>query len=201
MLKRQTDIKDFINQEIQEAIVLKNNLFKDLEYQDIILRTALTCVEALKAQNKILCIGNGGSAADSQHIAAEFISRFYFDRPSLPAIALTTDTSILTAIGNDYGFEEIFSRQISGLGNRGDILFAFSTSGSSPNVIKALKAAKQKDIKIVSFTSIKDQNMKQFSDFYFQIPSKNTARIQECHIFTGHLLCAIIEKEMFQNEK
>ena len=150
---------------------------------------------AVRGGNKIILFGNGGSAADSQHIAAELVSRFRRDREALPAIALTTDTSILTSVGNDYSFDEVFARQIAALGRRGDVAFALSTSGNSPNVLKAVKKAKEKGLVTVGFTGEHGGQLKDSADICFRVPSQNTARIQEAHITAAHVICEIIERE------
>ena len=148
--------------------------------------------------NKLLLCGNGGSAADAQHIAAEMINRFSYDRHPLPAIALTTDTSVLTSISNDYGFEQVFSRQVQGLGVAGDILIGISTSGASSNVLKALSIAKQKKIITIGFTGEKGkQIMSPLCDYCLVASSTNTARIQECHEFILHLICGMVEEKIY----
>ncbi|MCD9085883.1 D-sedoheptulose 7-phosphate isomerase [Stenotrophomonas sp. SY1] len=155
------------------------------------------CVSALKAGKKILFAGNGGSAADAQHWAGELVSRFYYDRPGLPAIALTTDTSILTAIGNDYGYDYTFARQIEALGQEGDVFVAISTSGRSKNIMRAIDACEQKGVHVIGFTGEQGGDMKDRCGICFRIPSTETPRIQEGHEFIGHLLCALIESSMF----
>ena len=157
-------------------------------------------LEAISKNKKIMLAGNGGSAADSQHMAAEYVSRFAFNRPALPAIALTVDTSIITSIGNDYGFEEIFCRQIEAIGQEGDILFAYSTSGKSKNILKAIEASKMKKIISVLFTGINDESFSVSPDIIVRIPSKNTAKIQEGHLILGHIICGQIEQRLFANE-
>nr|WP_276322484.1 D-sedoheptulose 7-phosphate isomerase [Dyella soli] len=154
-------------------------------------------VSALKSGKKILFAGNGGSAADAQHWAGELVSRFYFDRPGLPGIALTTDTSIITAVGNDYGYDYVFARQIEALGAEGDVFYAISTSGNSKNIIRAIDAARAKGIKVIGFTGQSGGAMASACDICFRIPSTETPRIQEGHEALGHLLCALIEQEMF----
>ena len=155
------------------------------------------CVESLQAGGKVLLAGNGGSAADAQHIAGELVSRFAFDRPGLPAIALTTDTSIMTAIGNDYGYEKLFERQIQALGNSGDIFIAYSTSGNSKNIVAALREAKRKGLVSVGLTGNRRGAMDELCDFVFAVPSPNTPKIQEGHLIIGHTLCGIIEEKIF----
>jgi len=143
--------------------------------------------------------GNGGSAADAQHIAAELVGRYGFDRPSIPSLALTTDTSNLTAIGNDYGYEQVFSRQLEGMGQEGDIFIGISTSGNSVNIIRAFESAKKKNIMTVALTGNDGGKMAQMADIALVVPSNSTPRIQEVHILIGHILCDIIEKEIFSN--
>jgi len=153
-------------------------------------------VSALRAGKKILFAGNGGSAADAQHWAGELVSRFYYDRPGLAAIALTTDTSILTAIGNDYGYDYVFARQIEALGQAGDVFYAISTSGRSKNIIRAIGAARKLGMHVIGFTGDNGGDMNSLCDINFRIPSDETPRIQEGHEFLGHTLCALIEAEM-----
>jgi len=154
-------------------------------------------VTALQAGRKLLLCGNGGSAADAQHWAGELVSRFYYDRPGLPAIALTTDTSILTAIGNDYGYDRVFSRQVEALGQQGDVLFAISTSGNSKNVIAAIDAARARGIAVVGFTGASGGAMAGLCDLCIRIPSPSTPRIQEGHEVLGHAICAMVEAAIF----
>lgn len=155
-----------------------------------------TCVASLRAGGRILFAGNGGSAADAQHWAGELVSRFYYDRPGLAAIALTTDTSILTAIGNDYGYDYVFARQVEALGQPGDVLVAISTSGNSPNIVRAAHAALERGLHVIGFTGEGGGALASLSSPCFRIPSSETPRIQEGHEFVGHLLCALIEAEM-----
>jgi D-sedoheptulose 7-phosphate isomerase len=158
---------------------------------------ATACIEALRRGNKILFAGNGGSAADSQHLAAELVSRFAYDRPGLPAFALTTDTSALTAIGNDYGYEHLFARQLEAVGNQGDVFFGISTSGRSPNILQALRAARAKGLLVVGLTGQGGGQMPELCDYCLRTPSDSTPRIQEGHITIGHTLCWLIEQQMF----
>ena len=159
--------------------------------------TARACVEALRRRNKILFAGNGGSAADAQHLAGELVSRFAYDRPGLAAFALTTDTSVLTAIGNDYGYERLFARQIEAVGNAGDVLVAISTSGRSPNVLAALDVARSKELVTVGMTGRGGGQMAERCDYLLRVPSDVTPRIQEGHIAIGHAICQIIETQIF----
>lgn len=160
-------------------------------------KIANICVKALRNGNKIMLCGNGGSAADAQHLAAELVGKLNFKRPPLAAIALTTDTSILTAIGNDYGFEHIFSRQIEALGKERDVLIAISTSGNSENILTALYAARNKDIIRIGLTGKNGEQMVSICDVLYKSPSCNTQQIQEDHIKLGHIFCGIIEQEIF----
>jgi D-sedoheptulose 7-phosphate isomerase len=155
------------------------------------------CVGSLKLGGKIMLMGNGGSAADAQHIAGELVSRFMFDRPGLSSIALTTDTSILTAVGNDYGYKEVFARQVSALGRKGDILIGYSTSGTSSNILAGFDAAKKIGVSCIGFTGMKAGKMEDLCDEILKVPSVSTPHIQECHIILGHALCAMIECIMF----
>ena len=172
-----------------------DTLSATFEVMNVIEEMAERCKVALATGNKILFCGNGGSAADSQHIAAELIGRFQKERRSLAAIALTTDTSILTAVGNDYGFEDIFSRQVEGLGRSGDILIGISTSGNSKNVVKAVEAARNVGMHTFAFTGESGGKLGELCDLTFAVPSKVTARIQEMHILAGHILCELVEEE------
>lgn len=158
---------------------------------------ATLCIERLRAGAKILFCGNGGSAADAQHLAGELVSRFYYDRPGLAAFALTTDTSVLTAIGNDYGFEHVFARQVEATGAPGDVLFAISTSGRSPNILAALKAASARGLHTVGMTGSGGGAMAELAEILIRAPSDKTPRIQEVHIAVGHAICEIIERELF----
>jgi len=159
---------------------------------------AEACIAALKNGNKILLAGNGGSAADAQHVAGEFVSRFAFDRPGLPAIALTTDTSILTAIGNDYGYDNLFARQVQAHARKGDVFVAYSTSGRSPNVIAALQEAKNCGVVCVGMTGNRGGPMKELCDHYLDVPSTDTPKIQEGHAMLGHILCGLVERALFK---
>lgn len=177
--------KQILEQTVQQSATLINDV-------------AMCIVRCFQQGNKLLLCGNGGSAADAQHVAAEFINRFRFDRAALPAIALTTDTSILTCIGNDSAFENIFSRQVEALAKPGDILVGISTSGGSANVLKALDAARARDAITIGFTGEKGrERMGSKCDFCLIVPSADTARIQECHIFVWHVICGVVERTIF----
>jgi D-sedoheptulose 7-phosphate isomerase len=183
--------RDLISEEIQNHIDLVTLLKLSLPEQ--IINISDLIVNAINNRNKIILFGNGGSASDAQHIAAEFTGRFVKERKGLPAIALSTDTSALTAIGNDYGFEYIFSRQVEAIASKGDIVIGISTSGNSLNVIKALEVAKQLSCVTVSFTGKDGGKIKNISEFNINVDNSSTARIQEMHILIGHLICAQID--------
>lgn len=160
-------------------------------------RAGNACVHALKEGKKIMFAGNGGSAADAQHLAAELVSRLNYDRPGLCAIALTTDTSSLTAIGNDYGYERVFARQLEAVGQKGDVLVAISTSGNSPNILAAVNSARAAGITVIGFTGKTGGKMASLCDIALHMPSTSTQNIQECHIMFGHIICQIIEDTLF----
>ena len=187
----------YIIDEIKETINVQNKILNDSQLIEKINYAADTCIASIQSGNKVLLAGNGGSAADSQHIAGELVSRFMFDRPGLPAIALTTDTSIITAIGNDYGYESLFSRQIQALGKSGDIFIAYSTSGRSPNILNALVEAKKVGIKTIGLTGNKKAEMNNLCDIVLEVPSADTPKIQEGHLVIGHIICGIIENNIF----
>lgn len=186
-------VQALISQRLQDAIDLKHALMQDENYRDCVARVAMRIFESLSAGGKVIFFGNGGSAADSQHLAAEFTGRYLKERPALPALALNANTSSLTAIGNDYGFDLVFARQIDALGQKGDVAVGISTSGNSPNVIRALEVAKSKSIYTVSLTGRSGGKTKNLADCGICMPSDETPRIQEGHIFTGHLICEIVE--------
>lgn len=170
----------------------------DREFNAAVLAIAERIARSLREGGKLLLAGNGGSAADAQHIAAELLSRFGFERNPLPAIALTTDTSVLTAIGNDYGYERLFERQVRGLGHKGDVFIAISTSGRSPNVLAALKAAREIGMATVGFTGSKDAGMRALCDLILAAPSEETPLIQQIHITAAHAICALVENALFK---
>jgi D-sedoheptulose 7-phosphate isomerase len=193
------EVRSYVRDGIKESIKAKELMLDDNAILDSLEEISNQCVLCFQRGNKILLAGNGGSAADAQHIAAEFVSRFDFDRPGLSAIALTVDTSILTAIGNDYGFEKIFSRQLESYAKNGDIFIAISTSGSSKNIINALKACQDLGVITIGLCGNKG-GMLEYCDYGIAIPSQSTPRIQECHILVGHLLCGSVEKSLFQGK-
>ncbi len=190
-------MKEYIKDQIKNSYETKRAIYENEALLDVIEKVARACVEVYKSGKKTILAGNGGSAADAQHIAAELVGRYGFDRPSIPSLALTTDTSNLTAIGNDYGYDKVFSRQLEGMGQEGDIFFGISTSGNSQNVINAFEAAKQKGITTVALVGRDGGKMAAMADFAIVVPSNATPRIQESHILIGHIICDIIEKELF----
>ncbi len=187
----------YINNQIEKSLKLKQDLFSSNETKQLIQEVSDEIIKAYKNGKKTLIAGNGGSAADAQHIAGEFVSRFYFDRPGLASIALTTDTSILTAIGNDYGYGKLFSRQLQANGVSGDVFIGISTSGNSKNVIEALNYAKANGIITVGLTGEKGGIMKELCDYCICMPSNETPRVQEGHILVGHIICAVVEEAIF----
>lgn len=182
---------------LEDSLSVVSSIVANKGLQSKIEQLALLIVSSLKKGGKIMFIGNGGSAADSQHMAAEYVSRFAFDRKGLPGIALTTGTSILTAIGNDYSFDNVFSRQLNALGNEGDILIAYSTSGRSLNIVKAINEAKSMGIYSVLFTGLEGSALSN-ADLTIASPSSSTPHIQEGHLILGHLLCYLVEKLYFK---
>ncbi len=188
-------------EQIKSQIEQIRENFKLLEDKSqTILDIANIWIEALKRGNKVIFCGNGGSAADSQHLAAELMGRYKIDRNPMPAISLTTDTSALTAIGNDYGYENVFSRPLKGIGVKGDVLVGISTSGNSKNILEAFKTAKEKGIKTVAFTGKSGGKMIEEADITLNVPSDITNNIQEMHIASGHIICGIVENYFFGKE-
>ena len=188
-------MQEIIQKILGESICIKQKL-KENHYIDLISKIIDLTVKCLKNKGKIMLCGNGGSAADAQHLAAEFVNRFKKERAPLPALALTTDTSIITCIANDYSYSEIFSKQILALGKKEDILIAISTSGNAKNVITAVNAAKKIGIKTIALTGKDGGGLKEVADICFIVPSNDTARIQETHITVGHIICEIVEEEV-----
>ena len=190
-------MRAYLENEISASIETKQKILNDDALLNTIEAAATACVEAYRRGNKTLLAGNGGSAADAQHIAAELVGRYGFDRPSIPSLALTTDTSNLTAIGNDNGYDKVFSRQLEGMGVEGDIFFGISTSGNSQNIVNAFESAKAKGITTVALVGRDGGKMGQMADIAIIVPSNATPRIQESHILIGHIICDVIEKELF----
>ena len=186
--------------EIQASIDAKTALLADNALMQQVFELAEQCTAALRAGGKVIFCGNGGSFADAQHLSAEFTSRFLFDRPGLPSLALGTNSSAMTAIGNDYGYENVFAREIEAIATPADVLIAITTSGNSGNILKAIEAAKNKNIPTVVFTGAGRGKLADDVDT-LNIPSTQTARIQECHILIGHIVCGLVEKSMFSPSK
>lgn len=186
-----------IAKQIEDSIKLKKYLQKEAKN---LVAMADLLVGAFKKGNKVLLFGNGGSAADAQHIACELAGKFYLDRAPLPAIALTTNTSALTAIGNDYSYEEIFARQVRGLAKQGDVVVGISTSGNSPNVLQGIEEAKRLGATTIAFTG-RGGKLKELADYVLSVPSVDTPRIQEAHINAGHIICYLVEQTLFGNRK
>ncbi|CAM2189256.1 SIS domain-containing protein [Burkholderia orbicola] len=185
--------------EIRQTLAVLTALVSDREQLARVEQVAERVTEALRTGNKVLLAGNGGSAADAQHIAGEFVSRFNFDRPGLAAFALTVDSSVMTAIGNDYGYEKLFERQIQATGRPGDIFWAYSTSGRSPNILRALEVARAAGMFSVGFTGNRPgaAEMRRRADICIEIPSASTPKIQEGHLVCGHIICGIVEERIF----
>lgn len=187
-----------VDDEFEQTIGVFKAMAADSGLRQLVLDVVEISVAALRVGNKLLFAGNGGSAADAQHWAGELVSRFNFDRPGLAGIALTTDTSILTAIGNDYGYDYVFSRQVEALGRAGDVFFAISTSGNSANIVRGIEAARERGIKVVGFTGQDGGAMAALCDVCLHVPANATPKIQEGHGFLGHLICDLIERSMFE---
>jgi D-sedoheptulose 7-phosphate isomerase len=188
-------VREKILQAVQESSQVKEKFFR--ENIDAIVEIVHAIMDSLRRGNKILIFGNGGSAADAQHIAAEFVNRFLFDRTPLPAIALTTDTSILTSIGNDADFSFIFSRQIEAIGRMGDIAWGITTSGRSPNVLEGFRKAKEMGMVVLALTGNDGGEALKMADYGLNVNSTSTPRIQETHITVGHIICELVERELF----
>jgi D-sedoheptulose 7-phosphate isomerase len=188
---------NFIQQKLQSSIDLKTQLIKDKLLLEKVSTVANKIIECYKNKGKVLFCGNGGSAADSQHLAAELSGRFYYDRPPLFSEALHVNTSYLTAVANDYSYNEVYSRLLQAMGNKGDILIGLSTSGNSGNVVKAFEKANELGMIAVGFTGNTGGKMKELSQILVNVPSLDTPRIQECHMILGHTLCEIVEMQLF----
>ncbi len=186
-----------ISQSIEQSIAAKRAILDNPEFQSRIQQAAEMITESLRQGGKIHFCGNGGSAADAQHLAAELSGRFYFDRPPLNAEALHCNTSYLTAVGNDYGYDLVFSRLLRGTAKAGDVIVGISTSGNSKNILNAFEAAKEMGVKIIALTGETGGAMKDYADILLNAPSKDTPRIQESHIMIGHIICELVETAMF----
>jgi len=189
-----------ITRPIKQSIEVKQKILADEELLKTIGDVAETCIGAFRIGNKVLFCGNGGSAADAQHLAAEFSGRFYYDRPPLPSEALHVNTSFLTAVANDYSFDEVYARLLRGIGKQGDVLIGLSTSGNSKNILRAFEVARESGIITVGMTGESGGNMRNLCDFLINVPSKDTPRIQESHIMIGHIICEIVESSLFPKE-
>ena len=189
-------VKEILN----ESIRVKKKIVDDPSLLSQINQISSIIIEAYRKKNKVILFGNGGSAADAQHIAGELVNRLHLEREALPAIALTTDSSVLTSIANDYDYSRIFARQVEALAKEGDVVIGISTSGSSSNVIEAVKTAKEKGAKTVGFTGNKGGKLAELVDFVISVPSDETARVQESHITIFHIICCLVERELFGDE-
>jgi D-sedoheptulose 7-phosphate isomerase len=190
-------MQDKIKKIIEESISVKEKILQDGKLVSLVNEIASAITEALRKGNRVYFCGNGGSAADAQHLAAEFSGRFYTDRDALPAEALHCNTSYLTAVANDYSYDVIYARLIKGIGIKGDFLIGLSTSGNSTNIVKAFEVAREKGIVTVGFTGDSGGKMKELSDYLINVPSKDTPRIQESHIMLGHIICQLVEEQYF----
>ena len=199
-MRERRDFEQRVKRSIQESVAVKERLLASAGTIAIVAKAGEILVDALNQGNKVLLFGNGGSAADAQHIAAELVGRFAFDRPALPALALSENSSSLTAIGNDYGFDVVFSRQIEALGRPGDVAIGISTSGKSRNVLKAISAAKKIGLQTIILTGCKGVELEKGVDHCICVPSNETPRIQECHILIGHILSDLIERTIFDEQ-
>jgi D-sedoheptulose 7-phosphate isomerase len=195
-----SNMKTHIRTQIQDSLIVKQHILNDENFLALIEDACQLCIDSYKHGHRLFTAGNGGSAADAQHIAAELVSRFYFDRPGLAAEALTVNTSSLTAIGNDYAYARIFARQLEANGQAGDVFFAISTSGNSENILEAIHTARTKSIKVIGFTGKTGGKMADLCDICFKVPSTDTPRVQEAHILIAHIICAIIEESLFKRE-
>ena len=187
---------DTIKSQLEASCLVKQQMLDNAAILQTIEEAVSRCITALKAGNKIILAGNGGSAADAQHIAAELVGRFETERPGLPAITLTTNSSTVTAVANDYEYNNIFRRQVQALGQRGDVFIGISTSGNSPNVIAAIEQCKTQGITVIGFAGETGGKMLELCDVCVRVPSRNTARIQESHITIGHILCSLIDSAL-----
>jgi D-sedoheptulose 7-phosphate isomerase len=197
-MKQENNFQHDIEKLIEASVAVKQELLRSGDVLLAIAKTSEILIDALQKGNKALLFGNGGSAADAQHIAAELVGRFAFDRPALPALALSVNTSCVTAIGNDFGFEQVFSRQLEALGRPGDVAIGISTSGNSANVLHALTTAKKIGLHTVSLTGRTGGRLRSVADHCICTPSTETPRIQECHILIGHIISELVERQIFR---
>ena len=196
-MRQTNDFEERVANLIQASIAVKQKILQDVELVARVAEVSKLIVDALLQGKKILLYGNGGSAADAQHIAAEFVGRFAFDRPALPALALSVNTSCVTAIGNDYGFDLVFSRQIEALGQRGDVAIGISTSGNSANVLHAMSTSKRLGLRTIALTGCTGGKLRNEVELCLCAPSTETPRIQECHILMGHIISELVEQTIF----
>jgi D-sedoheptulose 7-phosphate isomerase len=199
-MRKTDDFERRVNSSIEASIAVKQRLLGSTEVVSTVAKACEIIIGALDQGYKLLIFGNGGSAADAQHIAAELVGRFAFDRPALPALALSVNTSCVTAIGNDYGFDQVFSRQIEALGRPGDVVVGISTSGNSPNVLRGVSAAQKMGLHTIGLTSQTGGKLKRAVDHCICVPSNETPRIQECHILIGHIMAELVEQAIFREQ-
>ena len=190
------EMKSIVERSFVESIEAKRRCLN--KNHESLIRAATVIVEAFNNESKLMIFGNGGSAADAQHIAAEFVNKFMIERPPLPAMALTTDTSILTSVGNDYNFDDIFSKQIKALGMEGDVAWGISTSGEAANVLAGLRVARNRGLRTIGMTGSGAGKMAEFTQVLLRVDAENTARIQECHITMAHIICELVDYQLFQ---
>ncbi len=195
------DFVDWARQQVAASILLKQSVFNDMALLQAAERAAREVIRSVRAGGKVMLFGNGGSAADAQHIAAELAGRYRLERPGIAAIAVTVNASVLTAVANDYGFEHVFARQVEALGSAGDVAIGISTSGNSMSVVRGLETARAHGLITVGMTGASGGLLKSHADFCLQVPSDQTPRIQECHILIGHILCDFVEDELFGAQK
>jgi D-sedoheptulose 7-phosphate isomerase len=199
-VRQTSEYEERVIKSIEDSIATKQKLLQNAELISTIAEASRMIVNALQQGNKVLLFGNGGSAADAQHIAAEFVGRFAFDRPALPALALSVNTSCITAIGNDYGFDVVFSRQIEALSKKGDVAIGISTSGNSVNVIRGMSTSRKLGLSTLALTGCTGGKLKHEVDHCLCAPSNETPRIQECHILMGHIISELVEETIFHEE-
>ena len=199
-MKQTNDFEARVSELIEASIVTKQSLLRSTDVVLTVAKVSEVLVNALKQGNKALLFGNGGSAADAQHIAAELVGRFAFDRPALPALALSVNSSCVTAIGNDYGFDRVFSRQLEALARPGDVAIGISTSGNSSNVLNAMSTARKMSLHTIALTGGTGGNLRGSVDHCICVPSNETPRIQECHILIGHIIAELVEREIFHEQ-
>jgi D-sedoheptulose 7-phosphate isomerase len=199
-MKETADYEHRITDLMAASIFTKQSMLSNSDLVTTIAKVSEILVASLRQGNKVVLFGNGGSAADAQHIAAELVGRFAFDRPALPALAFSVNSSCVTAIGNDYGFDQVFSRQVEALARAGDVAIGISTSGNSPNVLNAILTARKMGLRTIGLTGAAGGALAKSAEFCISVPSKETPRIQECHILIGHIISELVEREIFHEE-